>query len=423
MVARKTARERAKLRRLNEHLVRRSPKLSTGAKLLWLELSAWAWDDPTCFPKQELLVLALDKERTTISRWLSELKKHKLVVVRRLRRGNQYSLAEEIPKSVCDPARGLNSELVKILRGDRDVADPPHQDAESEDVMSQERTSDVAEMPHDPPSHVADVPHPNVADLQHASEVHQREEVQEEEEEVQQGKMDSARSSPNPSESDGSSMGVSARCARADEGGAEEQDEEQRTYVSSRPQPEDPSELMADPEFQAPRKPRNKNSPSSDLVGKTLPGKGLRDAGKPPVGQKVVGATSPLPTKAKHVLAHLRGEIEAKYGPKGVKGLPFRVTGAQKGQIENTLLNVYEADVVVSIIRVLVWDWEIARRTFFPYHSEDFPTIEALVQYREKLAPAVTTGLRYEGGMRGTWNTYRSRYLKDEGPQEPDDPF
>jgi hypothetical protein len=403
MVARRTAKERAKARRRNEQLIRRSPVLSNGAKLLWLELSAWAWDDPTCFPKQELLIL-----------------------VRRLRHGNQYSLAEEIPKEVCDPARGLNTELVRILREQGHVAETPHQDAESGSEMLHERTSDVAETPHDPQGHVAETPHPNVAKTPHPiDEVHQREDVQAEEE-VDELKMDESRNSTRPSKSNPEPSEASARCARDCEGNQANtsQHEKQKTYVPDTPQPEDPSELMEDPQTQVRRNRRGKNAPDPGLIARTLPGKGLGNAGKPSEGQKVVGASSPPPFKAKDVLALLRGESESKYGADVCADMPFNLNGKQRTQVENVLLNVFKPATVISMVRLLVWDWEVARSSIFPYkpHAK-LPTIEALIQYQETLASSVSTGLRYDGTKRGNWNTYKSRYLSDTGPTEPDDPF
>lgn len=423
MVARRTAKERAKARRRNEQLIRRSPVLSNGAKLLWLELSAWAWDDPTCFPKQELLILALNKERTTISRWTSELKKHKLILVRRLRHGNQYSLAEEIPKKVCDPARGLNTELVKALRGQSHVAETPHQDAEAGSEMLHERTLDVAEMQHDPQTDVAETPHSNVAKTPHPiDEVHQREDVQTEEE-VDERKMDESRNSTRPSKSDEGQSTASARCARDCEGNQadESQHEEQRTYVPDTPQPEDPSELMEDPPTQVRRNRRKKRGPDPSVVNSQH---SLGKAGKPPDGTKVVGASSPPPFKAKAVLALLRGESEAKYGASVCKDMPFTLNGKQRTQVENVLLNVYTPSTVISMVRLLVWDWEVARSSIFPYKPQlKLPTIEALVQYQETLASSVSTGLRYDGTKRGNWNTYKARYLDTASPTEPDDPF
>jgi hypothetical protein len=403
--------------------------LSTGAKLLWLELSAWAWDDPVCFPKQELLEFALKASRFSITRWLKELREHKILTVERQQKGNRYVLAEEIPAKVCDPARGVNSKLVALVRGHggsrSDVADSQHVDAPDEIPMCDPATSDVADLQHDSDPHVAGMQHSNVADLQHASEVHQGKYVHEEEEvDQQEVKRESPQETPASKTSDSSSGGT-PRCAREHEGRKENHpNEEISTYEDGEPQVVDQQGFTNEkpPEMQRRRRKRTKRAPDENLV--TLPGEGLRTASGDPHCTNEVEVSPPPPHEPEDVLRLLRGEIEEKYGSRACRGIPHDLTKKQRGQLRNAILKKFTPDVVISMIRVLVWDWEVARTTCFPFrHQAPIPTIEAFVQYQEILSSAVTTGLKYDGARRGEWNTYSSRYLQDENPIDDDDPF
>jgi hypothetical protein len=182
---------------------------------------------------------------------------------------------------------------------------------------------------------------------------------------------------------------------------------------------------MADspPQTQHRKSRRKKRGPSSDLVG--LSGDGLRTASKPAQGVKVVEASPPVPSKPEDVLALLRGEIEAKYGARSCRGIPLNLTRKDRGSLRNSILNKYAGDVVICMVRVLVWDWEVARATIFPYRTQvKIPTVEAMVQYQETLAAAIETGLKYDGGIRGTWTTYANRYLANANPSASEaDPF
>jgi hypothetical protein len=94
------------------------------------------------------------------------------------------------------------------------------------------------------------------------------------------------------------------------------------------------------------------------------------------------------------------------------------------GQIRNTILRKYPPDIVLAMLRVLVWDWEIARTTIFPFRPErPIPLVENLVQYAADLAAATSTGLSYRGDRRGAVNTYRDRFLEQKEKVEDDNPF
>ena len=190
-------------------------------------------------------------------------------------------------------------------------------------------------------------------------------------------------------------------------------------------QPEDPSELMEEdlpPKTQYPKAPRLRRGPDPAIVSTQH---AMRDAGKPTTGIKVVEASPPAPESPEAVLALLRGEVEAKFGAGACRGMPLNLNGKDRGMVTNAVLGKYAPDVVIAMIRVLVWDWEIARSSIFPYRPQvKIPTIESLVQYQETLASAVDTGLKYSGASRGVWKTYASRYLVDANPSVVEsDPF
>lgn len=73
--------------------VMRNTDLSIGSRLLWWELSQWITRDlEDCFPPQHALVEALGVSRASVMRWTQELQDAGLVVVRRVGRGNRYTL-------------------------------------------------------------------------------------------------------------------------------------------------------------------------------------------------------------------------------------------------------------------------------------------------------------------------------------------
>ncbi len=200
--------------------------------------------------------------------------------------------------------------------------------------------------------------------------------------------------------------------------------EETENPEQSETQVEDLSELMEDPnpKKQRRRNKRRKNAADPKLV--STAGEGRRSSPQPPGAIKSVEVSPPPPETPEDVLGLLRGEIEKKYGSKACLVMPLELTSKDRGMLRKVILKKFTSNVVIAMIRVLVWDWEVARSTCFPYRAQlPIPTIEALVQYQEVLSACVTTGLKYEGSRRGEWTTYASRYLKDASPLGEDDPW
>lgn len=427
MGSRQTARDRAKQRELNRRLVRRSPVLTNGAKVLWLELDDWAWDGVVCFPSQKLLMIATGSKRSSIFRHLKELKAAKILAVGRQQKGNRYIFPVEIPFDVCDPARAINANLVSECRGatsaSSDVPKMAHGETRVEKPCTENDTSDVSKMAHDPPTRCSDNDTSHVSKMAHDDDEVLLKEVQEEKErEVQEKEEEPAfRKGTQANQK----LEGDLELVKQNEGSTtDEIPSNPKQRVRLKAQVEDPSELMEDPTPKKPpkRRPRKKRAPDKGIV--TTKGEARRAVSGRSGSTKSVEVSPPPPKRPEDVLRLLRDEIDEKYGSKGVKGLLIELSPKEKKQASNVLLSRFAPDVVISMIRVLVWDWEVARSTCFPYrHGTPFPTFEALIQYQELLSSAVTTGLKRDGANRGIRNTYRRRYLKDATPIKKVDPF
>jgi hypothetical protein len=124
------------------------------------------------------------------------------------------------------------------------------------------------------------------------------------------------------------------------------------------------------------------------------------------------------------VLELLRGEIEEKFGAEASRGLPMEITGKQQGQIRNTILRKYEPDVILAMVRVLVWDWEMARMVCFPErHTVTYPVLDALLQWTKELAARVSTGFTYTGIRRGAPNSYCALFINRRSRVADENPF
>jgi biotin operon repressor len=80
---------------MDEHLVdvMRNSDLSIGARLLWWELNQWVSEDlNVCFPTQVTLAESLGVSRTSVIRWIQELRDNGLVKLVPRRYGNGYEL-------------------------------------------------------------------------------------------------------------------------------------------------------------------------------------------------------------------------------------------------------------------------------------------------------------------------------------------
>ena len=408
--------------------------ISVGAKSLWTELAFnWCWNEPECCPHQMVVATALQVHKNTVLRWFKELADAGLLTKTKHYRGYRFNLATEIPANLlAEEWRFSNKLLTQRVRGT--VITPvtqcvdDHQNGDRENTPEESRSLKSEKASH----HISDRPPVSITNMviengsQSPNEGLYRSKYKKKKEEEEEEKLDASKSE-RPSETVANQEGrVESTSSQSREGRHPlvilSDPGKQRTYVSKETEPEDPSGLMEDHETQVRKNTRKKRGPDQVLV--SLSGKGLMAASKPPQGTKVVQPEGPPPETPQDVLALLRGEIEAKYGKKFIRGIPRNLSGKEKTQISRGILAKFDPDVVISMVRVLVWDWEVARSSCFPYRPQvEIPTIEALVQYQETLASAVQTGLKYDGGIRGTWVTYASRYLKDAPGASSEDPF
>ena len=132
---------------------------------------------------------------------------------------------------------------------------------------------------------------------------------------------------------------------------------------------------------------------------------------------------SAAPKTPQDVLELLRVEVERKFGAKAAFGVPTRLTGKDAKTVRDVVLNTFPTEGVIALVRLLVWDWEVARETCYPPRSYPIPTIESLVRYIDDLSSRLSTGFVYQGSLRGSVNTYSDIFLKGYDIEDDDDPY
>lgn len=165
----------------------------------------------------------------------------------------------------------------------------------------------------------------------------------------------------------------------------------------------------------------NHRNPDPRLVGN--PGVLAKASQEAIQTTKVVEARPISPSNPSLILELLRHEIREKYGEAKVLGVDENLSGKEIGQLKH-LLKKHAPEIVIDMIRVLVWDWEIVREKCFPRASTPIPSVQYLIWYRAELAGAITEGFEWSGQRRGATKTYRNRYLQSKTKSEIEiDPF
>jgi len=392
-------------------LVNRSPVLSGGAKRLYFELLLeWCWDAPICWPSQRLVQFALVNSRDSVYRWTEELVENKLVRRERGRKGLLYHVALDIPKEVCDPRRGDNVQLAALMKEQRkDVRGSDH--VRGSDMV---RGSDIGEQSDgttmsDPErgdvrgsDHLSGgclkIRHEDVrgSDQKHLTEASK-------EEEADKGKqMRAAPSAPHARENSSS------------------KEDENHEVTGSRPTRDSVPGSDFDRHNSNGDGGKNETSRVTSHTDTADPATHLVASSGDPSQNDSQGRqdseTSDLDTlrlqTPTDVLRLLRGEVEKKFGEDGLRGLPLKLSGKEAGQIKQGLLDKFSTETVESIVRLLVWDWEVAKTECFPPRDFPYPALEALVKYIDQLAPRIGQGFVYKGAKRGATNTYSQVYLR-----------
>lgn len=400
----RSKRSQDKKLREREDLVRRSPTLSDGAKILWIELlRGWAWDDTSCCPSQEALGIALGWSVRRVKRRLAELVGFDLLKVSKDDRHarNTYTLCDRIPEDVCHPKRLINKTLREcsiLEQGTESSRAILEQGTELSCAILGQGTESS------PASGVAgDGIVPYLGTELSPKDESTKDELKEEDESTvrRAERTDVEASKPSnecPVGMKNEGVGLS----------------ESRNEIEG---------LLIETEAEKPirRKRRGRRAGDASLVG--LPHLEPKGATSPAAHLSYAEAGPPPPQTPSDVLELLKWEIEQKYGRDAAESV--RTLSAQEaGQIKRAILSKYSPKVVVGMIRVLVWDWEVARGACWPQTMALYPAIEHLVKYRTVLSGAQTRGFDYTGTRRGTHNTYHSRYLsKTAATPECDDPF
>jgi len=464
MTTRRSKRGQNKKARTREDLVRRSPILSIGAKLLWIELlRGWAWNDKSCNPSQPVLANALGVGKRSIIRWAAELQGHGLLTVSKTPDGNFYSLAETIPEEICHPDRLINRDLGDYLAPSEcqigtTIVPDRHQRSDNLTTPSARLAPSRCQIG----TTIVPDRHQGGAKLAPKDEYDEREDERKmstmralscsrgseagegvhsssltslapteprkeggeggEEEEEKDENLDSAKSSRDSAKSflDSDKKNLSSALHSVDNSTAPPQTHETEELLTEKD--EKPPEKRKK-RTRAPSRKRNRRSADRETCG--VEGTLAQAAREATGGPEYVQATPPPPTTPADVLELLWAEVKEKYGEATSRGIDQGLGSKERGQIRKLLLDRFPPDVVMSMVRVLVWDWEVARAACFPPRRElRIPKIDQLIQYRAWLSAAITTGFDYTGDMRGVAKTYRSRYLEPGSTvPDPSDPF
>jgi len=173
-------------------------------------------------------------------------------------------------------------------------------------------------------------------------------------------------------------------------------------------------DLMEDQPVKRPSKPRKQRSSDPSLVSSGFRAQEpFKDA---QVNQNVEFDLPypPPPVDSPEALVQiLKDECAEKWGAKSTRGFPIELTGELRGKIRNTILRKHPPDVILAMVRLLVWDWEVARGVCFPYRRDvPYPDPLAFVQYAKDLAPRIESGFDYSGLHRGVSNTYHRLFVE-----------
>lgn len=121
-----------------------------------------------------------------------------------------------------------------------------------------------------------------------------------------------------------------------------------------------------------------------------------------------------LPDTPQAILERLRTEIREKYGDREASGVDRALSGKEIGQLK-TVLKKHDPQVILNMIRLLVWDWEVVREAHFPTaKGVSLPAIKHLIRYRTELASNIDYGYEWSGQQRGASKTYRNRYRAED---------
>lgn len=127
------------------------------------------------------------------------------------------------------------------------------------------------------------------------------------------------------------------------------------------------------------------------------------------------------------ILFELHAELRKRFGPEIEPTLPKALSAKQRGQLKKSIQSLYGGEQITKMIRVLVWDWEEIRVSFWPrMPAQRYPNIQALVVFAEQLVQLTETGAPSTSPERRGRSGYAARYLspgdqsgRDHGAPRP----
>jgi hypothetical protein len=143
----------------------------------------------------------------------------------------------------------------------------------------------------------------------------------------------------------------------------------------------------------------------------------------PPPGTRIVSAKPLVPKHPIDLLNLMIDEVELKYGKRAAGTIGRTLNTEMRGKLRRAVLDKYDdPSLVIAMVRVLVWDWEVIRQECWPYTKANYPNIDRLAKHHAELAAATPTGFEWAGDLRGAVDTYANRYLRRED-DDPDELF
>jgi len=136
--------------------------------------------------------------------------------------------------------------------------------------------------------------------------------------------------------------------------------------------------------------------------------------------------TPPPIETAEAVLRLLVDEARARWGEKADRVFIRRLSAKQTSMVRKTLLAPYDPDQITDMIRLLVWDWELARihcRRWDndPCQQKHMPSVDDLCFWHQKLVAHLGVGFPSTGAIRGRPESYHKRYIFEKPKPEPSD--
>lgn len=400
---------------LRKHL-RRSRHLSDGAFRLWDELATgWAWTSPNCFPTQKQLCKTLGNHRNTISKWMNELVASGLILRQRRLRGYYYSIVTELPSKFLDH----NPNNVFAQDDHKSFNDPMHNSV-CNGGKSQEPNvhtivhANAQQRVHENHSHVHKTVHVDAQQVVHVMKHSKKKHSKKFETQEPEMSESEFRSFPD---AEGKSESTRASREHEDNGTGEKMTEEINDLI------EDPWEDgHKSPKFRP--KQRTADLLGSGRAGMPFP-EAVSGSQSLDLEKQEADIESPFIETPEGVYARLRGEICDKWGERSLRTLPNQIpTVKLTNQVKSAILKTYEPDVIRDMIRVLVWDWEVARSECFPPRvGQQYPCLRSLVQYHASLVARIESGFDYPTSQRGAVNKYHSLFVRKQARVVDDDPF